>query len=169
MPCDDLARAVDRILNAPRHIRLGGRGNGIPADLEPLESRREQRIVRSMAVPLDGRRDRADLGPEPLELTLVCKLSLALARENLVDALVFAAAGLLDEIAKVRGVFDRLGGELADFRGTALEDQPRNRLGVAAVDRGFECLIFSGGEENVIWHALLRRHGVGFLGGLSRG
>src|SRR5215469_8087262 len=169
MPFDNLMRVVDRILNAPGHIRLGPRGNDIPADLEPLESRREQRIVRSLAVPLDGRRNRADLGRELLELTLVCELSLALARENLVDALVFATAGLLDEIGKLRSVFDRLGGELADFRGTALEDQSRNRLGVAAVDRGFECLFFSGGEESVIRHALLRRYGVGFLGGLSRG
>src|SRR6516162_391334 len=169
VPFDNLARAVDRILNAPRHIRLGPRGNGIPADLEPLESRREQQIVRSMAVPLDGRRDRADLGPELLELTLVCELSLALARENLVDALVFAAADLPDEIAKLRSVFDPVGGELTDFRGTALEYQPRNRLSVAAVDRGLECLFFSGGEQSVIRHALLRRHGVGFLGGLFRG
>src|SRR6516164_10071171 len=169
MPGDNHARAGDRILNAPRYLGLGARGNGMPADLEPLEGRREQWIVGTLAVPLDGRRDRADLGPELLELTLVCELSLALARENLVDALVFAAAGLLDEIAKLRSVFDRVGGELADFRGSALEDQPRNRLGVAAVDRGFECLFFSGGEESVIRHALLRRYGVGFFGGLSRG
>src|SRR5215831_6143135 len=166
MPCDDLARAVDRILNAPRHIRLGPRGNGIPADLEPLESRREQRIVRSMAVPLDGRRDRADLSRELLELTLVCELSLALARENLVDALVFATAGLLDEIAKLRSVFDRFGGDLADFRGAALEDQPRNHLAVATLDRSFECLFLSCGEESVLRHALLRRHDVRLLGGL---
>src|SRR5215469_14905589 len=121
MPRDNPARALGCILNGPRHIRRGPRGNGIPADLEPLESRGEQWIVRSMAVPLERRRDRVDLGPELLELTLVCELSLALARENLVDTLVFAAAGLLDEIAKLRSVFDRLGGELADFRGTALE------------------------------------------------
>src|SRR6516165_9290080 len=78
MPCDNVARAADRILYPPRHIRLGPRGNGIPADLEPLESRREQGIVRSSAVALDGRRDRADLGPELLELTLMCELSIAL-------------------------------------------------------------------------------------------
>jgi len=101
--------------------------------------------------------------------TLVGQLSLALARENLVDALVFAATGLLDEIAKLRSVFDRLCGELADSRGTALEDQPRDGLAVAAVDRGFECLFFSGGEESVIRHALLRRYSVGFVRGLFRG
>src|SRR5215472_12944153 len=99
---DNLTRTVDRILNAPRHIGLGPRGNDIPADLEPLESRRKQRIVRSITVPLDGRRDRGDLGPELSDLALVCELSLALARENLVDAFVFAAAGLLDEIAELR-------------------------------------------------------------------
>src|SRR5215472_3039230 len=102
MLCDNLTRAVDRIVNAPRRIWLGARGHGIPADLEPLEGRCEQRIVRSMAVPLDARRNRADLRPELLDLTLVCAVSLALARENLVDALVFAAASLLDEIAKLR-------------------------------------------------------------------
>jgi hypothetical protein len=42
-------------------------------------------------------------------------------------------------------------------------------LGVAAVDRGFECLFLSGREENVIRHALLRRYGIGCLGGLFRG
>ena len=97
------------------------------------------------------------------------ELSLALARENLVDAFVFAAAGLPDEFAKLRIVFDRLGGELADFRGSALEDQPRNHLGVAAVDRGFERLFFSGGEDSLIRHAPLRKYAVGFLSGLYRG
>jgi hypothetical protein len=42
-------------------------------------------------------------------------------------------------------------------------------LGVAAVDRGFERLFFSGGEESVIRHAPLRKYAVGFLSGLFLG
>src|SRR6516165_6932533 len=44
MPCDNGACAIGGILNPPRHIQLGPRGNGVPADLEPLESRRERWI-----------------------------------------------------------------------------------------------------------------------------
>src|SRR5690242_12328702 len=126
MPRDHFARPVDGQLGLLLKVSARIGGHRAPATLELLEGWCEQRIVRPMAMPLEGCGGRADFRLELLELTRLRQLRVAFASQNLVNALVLATADVFDELPQLRRIIDRLSRLLAHSCGAALADETRN-------------------------------------------
>src|SRR5262245_51969795 len=75
---DDFSRSVYRLLSCLGDARLSTRSHRAPTTLQLLQRRREQRIVGSLAVPLDGGRHCVDFCLYLLDFALVRQHSVTL-------------------------------------------------------------------------------------------
>src|SRR6185312_4553285 len=151
---DHLARTVYRLLDLLRGFRVGITRNHFPPGLELLQSRREQGIVGALAVSLECRGHRSDLGVKVLELAGLLEQDITLGRQNFVHALVVAAASIADELPERRGIFDRVSSLLANPGGGSLDNQTRDRRSVMALNRCLERLFFGCDYSRAIRDAL---------------
>src|ERR1700676_2037870 len=154
MLCDDLPGAVYRLLDFLPDLRIGICGNLLPPILELIQGRREQGVVGPVAMPLERRTGRTDLGLELLELAFLFEQDIALGRQDLVHALVVPAAYIANELSEHHGIFDRAGGHLTNLCGCSLDNQARDRGSVMAINRCLERLFLACRYSAAIGHPL---------------
>jgi hypothetical protein len=144
---DDFACAVDRLLRCLGDFRLRMRRHRLPAQLQLLQGRREQRIEVSMAVSFHGRGHCSDFRMQVLDFALLRQQNIALARQDFVNALVFAAARIPDQLPDLRRIVDGLCGLLPELGRGTLDDQLGHCLRIPSSNRCFQGLLLLRGEH----------------------
>ncbi len=104
-----------------------------------------------MAVLLDRGGRGGHFGVQVLDLALLGQQQIALAGQDLVDAIVLAAASNPDELADLGRIVDGFGRQLSDLCRRAVDDQLGNCLGVAGRDRRLQALLLLRGNQGGLW------------------
>ena len=161
-----LARARQPLPDPLAQRRTGLLGHRSPAALDLIESLRVQRVVRALAVALDGLRGDGDLGKQLLLLAGLLELGVALGAQNLVDVLVIATAHLADELSQQLWIVDGLRRCLTNPGRCPGDHHPGHRLNISRVEGGLQGFLLGGGGQRATFGARFRDD---LIGGCRRG
>jgi hypothetical protein len=142
---DHLVPARERSFRLLRQLGRRIRRHRPPAPCQLLERRGEQVVMGTLAVALQRSHNGLHFRALLLLVALPGEELLALALQNLVDALVVAAAHLLDERAQLLDILDGTSGLLAHPGGRALGDQTGEARSVTAGERRLQLLFIARG------------------------